>query len=446
MLDGYYRNRLEKDLAYWQSQGWIDEKNAAAIWEAKAPNQTVSRLPIILGFLGAILIGFSAMTFVAANWEDIPRIARLVLLLSGMLLAYLTAWHLTRRGYSLAADAAILVGTGIYGAAIMLIAQIYHIEAHFPDGVLLWSLGALLAAALTLSRGALIVAILGSTYWTFTEMMDFGWDIHWPFLPVWALLTSLAIAMRWSPARHLTLISILSWFVLATGQIFALLDWSALAALSFLIAVASMLFALCHVGLKSGNSGDLREVWLEYATTARHYTLFSILGLAFLLRLAGIEDFSHSDANTDNQMWMVANIALLVLTIGLALLAWRQNSLRKIDIVALAIAGVFPFFIAYAFGANLVSVHSLGVAVAAAAFVIGLAIWTIDYGQNRHSRTAVNLGLAAFGFEVLYLYFATFGTLLDTALFFLTGGLLLIGLGWFLNMLRVRLVRREAVS
>jgi len=40
----------------------------------------------------------------------------------------------------------LLLGVILFGSNIMLIAQIYHIDSHFPNGVLMWSLGALLAA------------------------------------------------------------------------------------------------------------------------------------------------------------------------------------------------------------------------------------------------------------------------------------------------------------
>ena len=48
----------------------------------------------------------------------------------------------------------------------MLIAQIYHIDAHFPNGVLLWSIGALVAAYLARSQPALVAAISLGWLWT----------------------------------------------------------------------------------------------------------------------------------------------------------------------------------------------------------------------------------------------------------------------------------------
>ena len=446
MLDGYYRNRLEKDLAQWQHEGWVDKPGSEAILNAIGKSDSTPRLPTILGFLGAVLIIFSAMTFVAANWEEIPRLFRLILLLSGMLISYALAWVLTKRNYPMSADTAVLIGTGIYGAAIMLVAQIYHIEAHYPDGVMAWSFGAILATALTLSRGAFVISITTAIFWSLTEMIEFDWDIHWPFIPVWVVLTALAIYMRWSPARHLTLMAILAWFVVATGQIFDLLEWSSIAALSFLMASAALLFAASNLSPANHPSQGHRAIWLEYASTARVYTLFSILGLAFLLRLAGIESSYFLGENPDIQAWVVSNLLVAFAAIGLAVLALRGKTFRAVDAIAIATACAVPMIIAYMLIVGIVENVSLALGLGDAVFVIVLAIWAIDYGHSQHSRVAVNLGLTTFGVEILYLYFETFGTLLDTAFFFLIGGILLIALGWLLNKFRLRLAGQEAAS
>ena len=34
----------------------------------------------------------------------------------------------------------------LFGAGIWLVAQVYHIEEHFPDGFLIWGIGALALA------------------------------------------------------------------------------------------------------------------------------------------------------------------------------------------------------------------------------------------------------------------------------------------------------------
>jgi len=446
MLDGYYRNRLTRDLESWQRQGWVDDRGAEAILKSVEPDRTASRLPTILGFLGAVLIVFAAMAFVAANWSEIPRIVRLTLLLGGMAVAYGCAWMLMRRDYRFAADAAILIGTGVYGAAIMLVAQIYHIEAHYPDGVLMWSLGATLAAALTLSRGAHAVAIAGASFWSMSEMLTFGWDVHWPFLPLWVLLTLIAVQLRWAPARHLTLIAILAWFVVAMGKLFERLSWAPWEALAVLMAATALVFAACHLARNHAErDGHGGSPYLEYAASARYYALFAMLALAFLTRLAGIE-FTENTGMTGFLVWATIDMAIVIAAIGTAIAGKWRETLRTPDVIAIAAACIYTLLVAVAISQGMLDGNGLLLALADAAFVMLLAVWAIDYGQSHDSRPALNLGLTTFGIEILYLYFETFGSLLDTAFFFLTGGILLLALGWILNRLRTRLTVQEDVA
>src|SRR5690606_18866048 len=130
------------------------------------------------------LIGFAVMSFVAANWQSMPKLARIIMLLAGMAGSYGLAGVLASRGQRAFADAAVLAGVGIFGAAIMLIAQMYHMEGHPPDAVLVWGAGALLAGAGLRSRPTLGLAMLLSGLWA-------GWEtalsnaVFWPFLLGW---------------------------------------------------------------------------------------------------------------------------------------------------------------------------------------------------------------------------------------------------------------------
>src|SRR5690606_19372167 len=105
-----------------------------------------------LAVLGAVLIGFAAMSFVAANWQDMPRIARLGLLIAALWGSYGLAGGLLARGHAGFGHAAVLAGVGVFGASIMLISQMYHIDGNPPDAVLTWAAGALLAGILLSSN------------------------------------------------------------------------------------------------------------------------------------------------------------------------------------------------------------------------------------------------------------------------------------------------------
>src|SRR5262249_60361065 len=111
----------------------------------------------VVAIVGGLLIAAAFLAFIAANWTAIERPARFGILLAGIAAAYTLGALFDRAGRPYLADLAAGVGAIIFGAAIALVGQMYHLADDFAAGLLLWATGALIAAALTGSRGALAV-------------------------------------------------------------------------------------------------------------------------------------------------------------------------------------------------------------------------------------------------------------------------------------------------
>jgi uncharacterized membrane protein len=184
---------LERDLAAWRAAGLISADTEAAIRAEVAARRRGLGLSGVLGLLGAVLIGFAAMSFVAANWQDMSKLSRIALLLGGLWAAYGAAGVLFRRNLPGFAHAAVLLGVALFGASIMLVAQMYHIDGHPPDAVLTWAAGALLAGVAVASNPTLGLAMLLVALWSGWETVLTG-VVHWPFLLAWA---AVAIAIAW---------------------------------------------------------------------------------------------------------------------------------------------------------------------------------------------------------------------------------------------------------
>src|SRR5262245_3064589 len=134
-----YAKRLDRDLVRWREAGFIDAKGEAGI-RRELSAQQASKLDLahVLGILGAVLIGFGFMSFVARPWSEMPRLIRLAIIFGGLFASYGIAGALFARKHPAFAQAAVLAGVAIFGAGIMLIAQMFHIEGHPPDAVLTW--------------------------------------------------------------------------------------------------------------------------------------------------------------------------------------------------------------------------------------------------------------------------------------------------------------------
>jgi len=140
------------------------------------------------------------------------KLARLGVLAAALWAAYGFAGWLFQRGYEAFAHTAVLAGLAVYGAAIMLVAQMYHIDKHPPDAVLMWGAGALLAGILLRSNPALVLAMLLTALWSGWETAISG-DVHWPFLGAWCLVTLAFIWHQWQPGLHLAALVLAIWVV-----------------------------------------------------------------------------------------------------------------------------------------------------------------------------------------------------------------------------------------
>ena len=157
--------QLPVAVAEWQNQGIITAEQAAAILEnypvEDAGSASRGRLVSILGTLGAVLIGLGVILFFAANWQELSKEVKLALMLVAVPAAYGAGyWARYRRQYLRAGTAVLLLAAVLYGAAIHLVAQAYHVPVNHPNLVLLWFLGVIPLAYVTRSQSVLTLGIV----------------------------------------------------------------------------------------------------------------------------------------------------------------------------------------------------------------------------------------------------------------------------------------------
>ena len=225
MRERAFLNRLQKELPDWVARGWATPENQSAILahvEAQAATQT-RMVPIALAVLGVLTFGAGVITFFAANWDAMAKVLKLAVLFGGMWLAYgLGGYGLAAKtgGARVLGQALTLLGVVLFGANIMLIAQIYHIDSHYPNGVLLWALGAL---AVTYAAGLQAPAVAGlglAILWSGMEVTDFNRFVHWPFLALWALFLPAILRGAWRYGAGVAMATLIAWSAMT------LIHWS----------------------------------------------------------------------------------------------------------------------------------------------------------------------------------------------------------------------------
>jgi len=189
---------LLSELPAWQAEGVIDAAAADRLrvrYASATPG--VNWALVVFGVLGALLVGLGVIALLAANWGDLPRptrvaVAFLPLVVSGALAVWTQA---TRRvGLVWQEPIGLFWGLSI-GAAIALVAQIYHLPGDAESFALTWSLLLLPAVYATGAVAPLVGTLAGLLAWASLSQLAGGVGLlFWP-------LAALAAPRLWLARR-----------------------------------------------------------------------------------------------------------------------------------------------------------------------------------------------------------------------------------------------------
>ncbi|MBY0430969.1 MAG: DUF2157 domain-containing protein, partial [Rhodospirillales bacterium] len=250
MLDRLFLRRLEDEVPRWVARGWLTSESGHLILADMAERAGAVRSPgLAFAVVGVILLGSGVVTFFAANWPDLPRLFKLALVFGTLWGAHAGALALERRHYPRLAEAVALLTVLLFGAAIMLVAQMYHMGADPPAGVLLWTFGAIATAWVWRSGLCTLAAYALAVLWL--NVVDGGWSyghhpIPWGFLGLWAALLPLVLRHRWRLPSHAAILSLLWWCAWALAEAADRYDGSILEVTR--VAAAGAVLALAVAG------------------------------------------------------------------------------------------------------------------------------------------------------------------------------------------------------
>jgi uncharacterized membrane protein len=382
-MSGLHR-RVEEALRRWQEAGLLDAatvERLKAHEAARAPAHTGRTAVLAFGF-GALLVAAGVFLFIAANWDLLSPWERF-----GIVVAALAALHLGGafggRFSPALATALHAAGTAALGGGIFLTGQIFHLQEHWPQALLLWAAGAAFAAAM---------------------LRD------WPQVLWLAVLAPAWLAGQWT--------SMFPWYrLMARGAEEMVLSFGAV-----VLAVAYL----------SATGPGLDAPWRR---------ALSRLGAPALLVSAAI--LASGGEGYVRQMPAgvpVEQVPILLLAIGWMvaiglplLLAWLLRGREAWPVaVAAAVAGVVV-----ALDAS-VTHQRLLIYLLYAAASVGLVAW----GFRDRDRGRVNLGVAGFVLTVFAFYFSSLFDMLGRAAGLVGMGLMFIAVGWAAERVRRRLLAR----
>jgi uncharacterized membrane protein len=353
-----YAERVKKDIARWSSDGLIDAGIAERLRaDIEANARSGISFPTIFAMMAAALLCAAVLLFVAANWEQIPRLVRVGMLAALIVGGYVGGAVLKLRGAPAFGEGAWLVAAASFGAAIALVAQMYHMSGEEKDAILAWFLGTALAAIVLRSSPLTVGAALLTGIWMLMAAgaMAGRGDVPW----LWLLMAGgLWLVSYWTasqPARHLLslLLLIFTWVVFFDHET-VLVPFVVLAfAVALFIADRAAPVLVFRLGLG--------------ASPAVHGLLHLLSGLAML----------HVRYADDRLLFIVVLLTFGAIAAALLLAGRRSATLRWLAYAAFAIE------LCYAY------VALLGSMLGTAGFLllVGLGLAVLAWGIRRLEAT-----------------------------------------------------------
>lgn len=390
------RKWVEREAPRWVDQGIVTREQADRIlglYEDK--KHAIGLLPI----LGSVLVGLGILSFIAANWQDIPQLLRLALLALVMCGFYAGGEMATRRRGQKLGIALVGLGVISFGAGIILIGQMFHLVAYNAGSFILWAAAGALAAYLYRSRYLYLLALLlfdaaqvysvtsfgGFSYTAFVLMVAalgyYGWKFRSDVI-VWCFSLSVtAHALMWVLAEEYKFM----WMFIPALALYLLGDW-------------------------------LKERRGAYALQAAPLAAAFLFGV-FMVLVGGEWNYPslHERLTPEPLAYLGALAALFAASLAGKYVRGQLSTAYEWVLFV-------PFFYLNA-----------GVYVMYLLSLFFFSLYVLWRGYAESWRFKINFGTVLFICSTLVAYSKLTWDFMDKSLFFIIGGVLLIGLSWFLN-------------
>lgn len=399
----------EQALDHWEEKGLLTAKKAAELrsnlhTDKDIPNKALA----IFSGIGAILVGLGVILFVSSNWDAMSPTLKVILLVAGILSTGFGGYYLQyEKDYEKTGTGLLFVNVLIFGASIFLVAQIYHLQLTFWWGALLWLLGTAYMAYVLSSRMhiwlsvPLLILFLG---WLRTSYLGFGRD----------------------------------------ELDFLFDDRSAFWSLAPVIGIGLMGLSILHRKAKS----------MTFATpTLFHWGIFLVM---FLLVIATVDkSFYFHMLHVQSDPITIGIVAVSVMLLAAALLTGQFATKNgRVGLLACTLYVFFVYLITYIpgwMGLDVGVLRYYGSSELRLDMVSGLFILyvlltffflllTVWFGTLLRDPPVINLGMLGVAAVIFIQYFSWAFELLPRSLFFIIGGLVILGFTSVLERKRRQLI------
>jgi hypothetical protein len=428
-LTVHQRAWLQEELSLWRRDAIVTDQQAqriAGLYDGagEMAERGRSRAVFVLMAAAATLVGLAALLLVGYNWDDLSRSSKLITVLGTIAATHAFGFSLRyRRKATGLSETVFFLGCLFYGAGIWLVAQAFHINSHYPDGVWWWAVGVLPFALCLETRllHALLVALLA--LWAGIEVLNFdhlgGWLFgRWDFLPNGAYslpllaLPGILWAYRKQSVKTLALyVPLLAWWTVL--QVFA---WK---------LGSNPFYFVGSVGALLLVAAECHPVGSRFAIPYRHYGSLLVGGVLVPLSFYDLNKHLVGEwTGLFGPPAMLGLIALLVVFV-------TQRSIPRRQAIPLGLAllmAILPLMSAGCNNSSCADAAALLPTILVNVAMVAGAFWLMQVGLREDRGRPFSAGVLYFLLWSVMRYvdlFGDFGGMLGAAMmFFICGGAL----------------------
>jgi uncharacterized membrane protein len=401
-VSGAVRQLADEGLVAREQAARVDARLQELLFPT-SDSDVASRIAKLVAWLGGLLVAAGVLFLIGLNWDALGKWTKLALVFGALAGLHVAGWRLQVEPGRHPSIGLALTGAAMlsFGGAIAVVAQIYNLSSHWPNAWLVWWLLDLPFVLIFGSRALLLIVLALFASWA-GQCVEIWCTDH----SIWA-----------SEFAHGYAILALSACVAAAGALPRGSRFERFAPLLGMVArlgaLAGLFFLSFHDFIHSRDPRGAGDPWID---PERLHKLEILLTPA-----AGF----------------AAGAIVLLIAGALRAGGWRGGRgrwLEPLDAAAMVVAAL----LLAACDLLLPEAAALLANLLILASVLALIVRGVRLGQVGD----VNTALAFFLITVIARYFEFFARGMGTALAFLGAGVLLLGLGGFIERLRRRFVAR----
>ncbi|MBS2097341.1 DUF2157 domain-containing protein [Carboxylicivirga linearis] len=411
-----------KEIPELLHEGVITQQTADRIqdyYKSKKGSPT-TKLFIVFGVLGAILVGLGIILIIAHNWDELTRTTKTIFAFLPLIIGQLlNGWVIIKKSESIAWRESVSVFLFFaIGASISLVSQIYNIPGNLSSFLLTWMLLCIPLIYLMKSSVSSLLCLAGITYyatqasyWIYPSSESYlYWVLFLLILPHYYQLyrnkprSNFMIFHNWMIPLSL---------VITLGTLAGKYDELMYVAYMALFGILSLI-------------GE-KEFFSKQRTFSNGYRIIGSLGTIIVLLMLSFSWFwDHLRKTEDNLNELVRSAeflsSIVLIALALVLLLYRKKEWRldKINPFALIFLLFIPTYI--------IGLNSSTAIILINLFGLALSVLTILQGARKNHLGILNYGLLIITALVVCRFF-------DSDMSFVLRGVLfvLVGVGFFVS-------------